>query len=82
MAHLGVLKALERNGIVVDMIAGTSAGAMTISAARLRKHLLRGSQLERRTSRQGFEQIRQAWVWSGLAGFGPTTPTRAGCRTR
>ena len=27
MAHLGVLKALERNGIVVDMIA--SAGAMT-----------------------------------------------------
>lgn len=29
MTHLGVLKALERNGIVPDMIAGTSAGAMT-----------------------------------------------------
>ncbi len=29
MAHLGVLKALEQNGIVVDMLAGTSAGAMT-----------------------------------------------------
>ncbi len=29
MAHLGVLKALEENGIVVDRIAGTSAGAMT-----------------------------------------------------
>ena len=29
MAHLGVLKALEREGIVVDMLAGTSAGAMT-----------------------------------------------------
>ena len=29
MAHLGVLKALEESGIVVDMIAGTSAGAMT-----------------------------------------------------
>ena len=29
MAHIGVLKALERNGIAVDMIAGTSAGAMT-----------------------------------------------------
>ena len=29
MAHLGVLKTLEDNGIVVDMIAGTSAGAMT-----------------------------------------------------
>jgi predicted acylesterase/phospholipase RssA/CRP-like cAMP-binding protein len=29
MSHLGVLKALEQNGIVPDMIAGTSAGAMT-----------------------------------------------------
>ena len=29
MAHLGVLKVLEKSGIVVDMIAGTSAGAMT-----------------------------------------------------
>ncbi len=29
LSHLGVLKILERNGIVVDMIAGTSVGAMT-----------------------------------------------------
>lgn len=29
MAHLGVLKALEQNGVVIDAIAGTSAGAMT-----------------------------------------------------
>jgi NTE family protein len=29
MAHLGVLKALDENGIVVDTIAGTSSGAMT-----------------------------------------------------
>lgn len=29
MAHLGVLKTLEEHGICVDMIAGTSAGAMT-----------------------------------------------------
>ncbi|WP_406696163.1 patatin-like phospholipase family protein [Singulisphaera sp. Ch08] len=29
MAHLGVLKSLEQNGIYVDMLAGTSAGAMT-----------------------------------------------------
>jgi NTE family protein len=29
MAHLGVLKALEQAGICIDMIAGTSAGAMT-----------------------------------------------------
>jgi predicted acylesterase/phospholipase RssA/CRP-like cAMP-binding protein len=28
MAHMGVLKALERHGIFVDMLAGTSAGAM------------------------------------------------------
>jgi predicted acylesterase/phospholipase RssA/CRP-like cAMP-binding protein len=29
MAHLGVLKALQQHGIYVDMLAGTSAGAMT-----------------------------------------------------
>jgi predicted acylesterase/phospholipase RssA len=29
LANLGVLKALERCGIVLDMVAGTSAGAMT-----------------------------------------------------
>jgi len=29
MAHLGVLKALEESGIVIDRLAGTSAGAMT-----------------------------------------------------
>ena len=29
LSHLGVLKALEQNGIVVDEIAGTSAGALT-----------------------------------------------------
>jgi predicted acylesterase/phospholipase RssA/CRP-like cAMP-binding protein len=29
MSHLGVLKALEQSGIVADVIAGTSAGALT-----------------------------------------------------
>jgi NTE family protein len=29
MAHLGVLNALERHGIYIDMLAGTSAGALT-----------------------------------------------------
>jgi NTE family protein len=29
MAHLGVLKALEQHGIHIDMLAGTSAGALT-----------------------------------------------------
>jgi len=37
MAHLGVLTALERHGIYIDMLAGTSAGAMvgTVYAAGL-----------------------------------------------
>ncbi len=29
LAHLGVLKSLEQHGIYIDMLAGTSAGAMT-----------------------------------------------------
>jgi predicted acylesterase/phospholipase RssA/CRP-like cAMP-binding protein len=29
MAHLGVLKSLEQHGIYIDMLAGTSAGALT-----------------------------------------------------
>ena len=29
MSHLRVLEALEQRGIVIDMVAGTSAGAMT-----------------------------------------------------
>jgi hypothetical protein len=44
----------------------------------LHKHLLRGSQLDRSTLRQEFEQPHQAWPWSGIARFGPTTPTSAG----
>ena len=28
MAHLGVLKALEQHGIYIDMLSGTSSGAM------------------------------------------------------
>jgi len=43
----------------------------------LQKHLLHGAQLDRSTLRQEFEQLHQAWPWSGLARFGPTTPTRA-----
>ena len=37
MAHLGVLKALEDHGIYVDMIAGTSAGAMTGAVYSVRR---------------------------------------------
>jgi hypothetical protein len=39
--------------------------------------LLRGLPLNRSTLRQEFEQLLQAWPWSGLARFGPPTPTRA-----
>ena len=35
---------------------------------------MHGSQLDRSTLRQEFEQLHQAWPWSGLARFGPTTP--------
>ena len=31
MAHLGVLKALEQYGIYIDMLSGTSAGAMVVT---------------------------------------------------
>ena len=44
MAHFGVLKALEQHGIYIDMLAGTSAGAMTgtLYAAGLDpEHLIR-----------------------------------------
>jgi hypothetical protein len=47
----------------------------TILVAQTHKYLLRGSQLDR--SALEFEQLHQAWPWSGLARFGPTTPTRA-----
>jgi hypothetical protein len=42
--------------------------------------LLRGSQLDRSTLRQEFEQLHQAWPWSGLARFGPTTPKQFGMK--
>jgi hypothetical protein len=38
---------------------------------------LHSSQLDRSTLRPEFEQLHQACAASGLARFGPTTPTRA-----
>jgi NTE family protein len=59
MAHLGVLKALERNGIVVDMIAGTSAGAMTgiMYSAGLDPEY---------TANQFATDLRPAWIFRRL----------------
>jgi predicted acylesterase/phospholipase RssA/CRP-like cAMP-binding protein len=59
MAHLGVLKALEQNGIVVDMIAGTSAGAMT--------GVLYGSGLDADYLANQFStDLRPSWVFRHL----------------
>jgi hypothetical protein len=52
------------------------------------KHFFRGSQLNRSTLRQEFEQLHQAWPRSGLARVGPTSmrkplsrPERDDCGT-
>ncbi len=63
MAHLGVLKALEENGIYVDMIAGTSAGAMvgTLYAHGLDVDYLTNSFVE---------DLRLPWLFRRLPGGG------------
>jgi NTE family protein len=59
LAHLGVLKALERNGIVVDMIAGTSAGAMT--------GILYSSGLDPEYNADSFaKDLRPSWIFRRL----------------
>jgi NTE family protein len=61
MVHLGVLKALEQSGIIVDMIAGTSAGAMT--------GVFYASGLEVDYSIQGFvKDMRPSWLFRLLPG--------------
>lgn len=59
MAHLGVLKALEQSGITIDMIAGTSAGAMTgtLYAAGLDADYLIESFVN---------DLRPSWLFRGL----------------
>ncbi len=60
MSHLGVLKALEQNGIVVDMIAGTSAGAMT--------GILYSSGLDPDFNAQTFaNDLRPSWLFRHIA---------------
>jgi NTE family protein len=59
MAHLGVLKALEQHGIVVDMVAGTSAGAMT--------GVLYSSGLDcDYCANQFAADLRPSWIFSAL----------------
>ena len=63
MAHLGVLKALERHGIYVDMLAGTSAGAMvgTIYAAGLDPDYI---------ARRFKTELQPSWFFRQLPGAG------------
>jgi predicted acylesterase/phospholipase RssA/CRP-like cAMP-binding protein len=61
MSHLGVLKTLEDGGIVVDMVAGTSAGAMT--------GVVYGSGLDCDYSAAQFAgDLRPSWLFRRLPG--------------
>lgn len=63
MAHLGVLRALEQHGIYVDMLAGTSAGAMTGT--------LYGAGLRPKFIVHCFEtDLRPSWLFRRLPGGG------------
>ena len=63
MAHLGVLRALEDHGIVVDMIAGTSAGAMTGTVY--------AAGLETEYSIQSFmHDLKPSWIFRRLPSGG------------
>ena len=63
MAHLGVLKALERHGIYIDMLAGTSAGAMvgTIYAAGFDPDYI---------ARRFKTELQPSWFFRQLPGAG------------
>jgi predicted acylesterase/phospholipase RssA/CRP-like cAMP-binding protein len=63
MAHLGVLKSLERHGIFVDMLAGTSAGAMVGT--------LYASGMDPEYTTQVFKQdLLPSWLFRRLPGGG------------
>ena len=63
MAHLGVLKALEQQGIVVDRIAGTSVGAMT--------GIVYGSGLDPQHAAKRFAaDLQPSWLFRMMPGGG------------
>jgi NTE family protein len=63
MAHLGVLKALEQHGIFIDMLAGTSAGAMTGGTY--------GAGMDPAFATQCFKNdLQPSWLFRNLPGGG------------
>jgi NTE family protein len=63
MAHLGVLKALEQHGIYIDMLSGTSAGAMTGT--------LYAAGLNTESIAQSFKSdLQPSWLFRQLPGGG------------
>ncbi len=65
MAHLGVLKALEESGVTVDMMAGTSAGAMTgtLYSAGLDPDYLIGAFVQDLTPNWFFRNVPRGDQW-------------------
>src|SRR5688500_10621229 len=63
-AHIGVIKALLEMGVKIDMISGTSAGA--IVGALLAKGLTPEEILTAVSGLSLFRSVRPAWAWSGL----------------
>lgn len=61
MAHLGVVKAFEDSGIVIDMIAGTSVGAMT--------GVIYASGLDAKYTTSRFvHDLRPSWLFRNVPG--------------
>jgi NTE family protein len=69
MAHVGVIRVLEREGIPIDCLAGTSAGALVgaVYAAGIRGHEL----LEMALQLRWRDIARPVWPRQGLLSFAP-----------
>lgn len=64
MAHLGVIKALEEAGVTIDVVAGTSAGAI---AGAFYCSGFKPDEIFNIIIQTGFlKWVRPAWTWSGL----------------
>jgi len=64
LAHIGVIKALQELGVSIDMISGTSAGA--IVGALFAKGLTPAEMFTAVSGLSLLKSARPAWAWSGL----------------